>query len=385
MNNVQPSFAGHFSVLSLPAVLAPSVLSPMALIPTSTDIALRPMEPSGSTVATTFAPNQLKVMNGAAAPLTMGALLKVCRRLDWPGEVGVFSYEKAMRLVQHIGADTLVGSITTDYVDQLVDELRHGGLKNQRRPIRCGPQSNSTIGKYLSALKVMLKRAQRRRVIRELPIFPEPRSLRASERNVFTPRWEWMDAQVTYLSDRPDVADLIRFLADTGCRLSEAFELTWDRIDLTAKVPHVTFTNCKGHRPRKVPIGRDDFSMFHGRSAIKALEQRLKVRNANSFNTQGPFFHVGRSEGAARAKAFRYQFNCGKHAVCDEYGLDAVTRKQWRPHSIRKARITYLLCNNVSTWAVKNLVGHRSASTTYAHYADVAALEETMMTEELCE
>ena len=387
MNNVQPSFAGHFSVLSLPAVSAPSVLSPMALIPTSTDIALRSMEPSGSTTATTFAQSQLTVMNGAAAPLTMGELLKVCRRLDWPGEVGLFSSEKAARLVRHIGADTPVTDITTEYIDQLIGELREKGLRNQQRQVRCIRQSNSTISKYLSALSVMLKRALRRRAIVALPIFPESRTLRQPERRVFTPKWEWVNAQVKHLKQHPDVADLIRFLADTGCRPDEAFRLTWDRIDLDASVPHVTFVKTKGRQARIVPLARDSYSCFDGKSAIDVLRSRWAVHTHVALNldedsrSRGPFGHIGQSAGSARYKAFRRHFSHAKNLVCDELGLDTETREYWKIYSLRKARATNLLVAGKSTYAVKYQLGHKSISTTCAYYADIEALRDTILEE----
>ena len=315
----------------------------------------------------------------------MAELLKVCRRLDWPGEDGVFSYHKGRRLVQHIGADTPVTTITTEYIDQLVAELREGGLRNQAKQSRCVPQANSTIGKYMSALSVLLKRALRMRAISALPVFPESRTLRQPERRVFTPRWEWINAQVEHLKGHADAADLIRFLADTGCRPDEAFQLTWDRVNLKAKVPHVTFVKTKTRQARIVPVGKDNYSCFDGKSAIDVLRARWVVHSYIALypdedsRSRGPFNHIGRSVGSARYKAFRRYFSQAKDLVCDKHGLDNETRQLWTVYTLRKARITNWLVNGTSTWAVKHLAGHRSPSTTYAYYADVEALHRDML------
>lgn len=336
----------------------------------------------GFTAGRMSASDTMEVKGSTAAPLTMGELLKVCRRLDWPGDAGAFSYEKARRLVQHMGTDTPVTAVTTEYIDQLVVELREGGLRNQVKQKRCVPQANSTIGKYMSALSVLLKRALRKKAISVLPIFPESRTLRQPERRVFTPRWEWINAQVKHLKGHADAADLIRFLADTGCRPDEAFGLTWDRVNLDAKVPHVTFVKTKTRQARVVPVGKDSYSCFDGKSAAEALRERSKRRNiVAGLDSHGPFDHIGRSVGGARYKAFLRYFSHAKALVCNECGLDNETRRLWTAYTIRKARITNWLVTGTSTWAVKHLAGHRSPSTTYAYYADVEALEETILKE----
>src|SRR5208283_4417358 len=48
---------------------------------------------------------------------------------------------------------------------------------------------------------------------------------------------------------------ITRFAFLTGCRLSEAFDLTWAGVDLSRGT--VTFTDTKNHDPRTIPVSPD--------------------------------------------------------------------------------------------------------------------------------
>lgn len=70
-----------------------------------------------------------------------------------------------------------------------------------------------------------------------------------------------------------DVRDqaLTLFLADTGCRLSEATNLRLDDVDLRARVAHVV---GKGSRPRTVPFGA---------RTTRALDRYLRARRRQPY------------------------------------------------------------------------------------------------------
>ncbi|OGV97488.1 hypothetical protein A2W24_05965 [Microgenomates group bacterium RBG_16_45_19] len=61
-----------------------------------------------------------------------------------------------------------------------------------------------------------------------------------------------------YINDRQKT--LIMLLGTTGCRISEALNLTWDEVYLNPK-PHVVFLLTKNGEDRKVPIGDEVYRL----------------------------------------------------------------------------------------------------------------------------
>ena len=329
----------------------------------------------GSTAGRMSAPDTSEVKGSTAAPLTMGELLKACRDHDWPGDIGRFSYEKAIRLIKHMGEGVLVCDITPEYIDKLMLELRQEGLKNQRCQALCRPHSNATLNRHLSALRVMLLRAKRIGAIAEVPLFPERRTLRESEPRVFTPQREWVDDQVRHLDNlSPQSGNFIRFLADTGCRISEALAITWDQIDLSLRT--ATFTDTKGRTARTVRLNEDDYSNFAGLGCFSSL---MWMQDKPTGKGDGPFSTLCGHQGTTRVKVFRRYFTQSKIAVCKARGLTSTTAKYWVPHTIRKARATDWLRRGVPFTDVMYRLGHKDFATTCSYYTDRGAFAPRRM------
>jgi integrase len=72
----------------------------------------------------------------------------------------------------------------------------------------------------------------------------------------------------------PYIHDLVFLALRTGARLSELLGLTWDRVNLSAKLPDgrvigtVTFTGTKNADARTVPLPQDAFNLLKARQEI---------------------------------------------------------------------------------------------------------------------
>lgn len=149
------------------------------------------------------------------APLTLGDLLQKTRGHLWRGQVSEHTTWKGYvePMADIIGRDTLLIAITTERVDELLEELIKRGL---------GPRS---INRYLTHLSTLLKWAKRRKMVAAMPDFPwqkEPpgrtRTMTAEEEARI---YAWFEARGMHQQ-----ADFLRVLSMTGMRKSEAHCLT---------------------------------------------------------------------------------------------------------------------------------------------------------------
>lgn len=137
----------------------------------------------------------------------------VAMEKDWYGAVGVERRSKPM--LDFLGPQRSIQSIDDDAVDAYVEELREQG------------NSDNTINKKVSALRVVLKRAMRKGWIVKLPELP---FFDAGEHRI---RYLSYDEETRLITlarhlGLHDWADQIVALIDTGCRKSELYKVRWE-------------------------------------------------------------------------------------------------------------------------------------------------------------
>ncbi|MFM7228035.1 MAG: tyrosine-type recombinase/integrase, partial [Cyanobacteriota bacterium] len=226
-------------------------------------------------------------------------------------------------------------------------------------------KANSTIRLYLSALRVMLQRAQRLGLIDTLPLLPEPRTLALPEPRdlVLEPHWvELQIAAMRRLADPPAetitsrarrtesqrlkvaaMAELTTFLRYMGCRVNEALTLTWDNFDSRG---NVQFILTKGKRARRLPMFPE---------AAAAVAARRKA------GADRPF-------GICYDTYLKVHYET-RNIVCDALSLSDYVRQNWVIHTLRHTRLTELAQMGWSSAQIKEWAGHSSilVSERYIH------------------
>jgi integrase len=274
---------------------------------------------------------------------SLAHLVSTCKRLDWAGK-DPSQWENACRLAQLLGPDTHAAELTMRALDDLVVELRGQGL------------SNTTIKKYLSACSVMLKRACRLGFIESMPLMPEKRTLKTPEPRDLVITDEWLAQQLDAFEKRENRLSiaLTLFLRQMGCRVGEALDLTWDRVDLKAR--KVQFVKTKGAMPRRLPLTDD----------------MVKLLKAAKAHGTAAVFPIGYG-------TYLSQYSHAKHAACDALQLGPTVRKEWVIHTLRHTRITELASMGWQAPAIQQWAGHASLQVTqrYIHAAGIN-LEELL-------
>lgn len=268
---------------------------------------------------------------------SIGRAVEICKSLDWAGK-DPSQWENAVRLARMLGPNTAVSKLTMRALDDLVVELRGRGL------------SNTTIRKYLNAASVLLKRSCRLGWIAAMPLMPEGRTLQLPEPRDLVLRDEWFAELLDAMERKEHRSSLAMtlFLRQMGCRVGEALELTWDRVDLDSR--RVQFVKTKGNMPRTLPLNDEMVSI------IKAMKCR-------GGDTVFPFSYG----------TFLSHYSDAKHAACDALQLSKTTRREWVIHTLRHTCITDLARKGWSAPAIQQWAGHKSLAVTQ-RYIHAAAL-----------
>lgn len=268
---------------------------------------------------------------------SLGQLVDICAVVDWEGK-DPSQLENAQRLAKMLGPSTHPAEITMRVLDDLVVDLRQAGL------------SNTTILKYLYAMRVMLKRACRLKLISAVPLFPEGRTLKRPEpRDLVIPD-EWLLVLLDRLEQREQRLSvaLTLFLRHMGCRVGEALALSWDRVDMRNK--QIQFVKTKGAMPRRLPMPAE----------VVPLITAMKARDTKRVFPLAYGTYLG-------------HYSDAKHFACDELGLGPVVRAEWVIHTLRHTRITELARLGWQAPAIQKWAGHKSLAVTqrYIHAAGI--------------
>ena len=202
--------------------------------------------------------------------------------------------------------------------------------------------SEKTCNRRLSKLNKMLKWAERRGY---LPVAPFIEKFTEGPGRL---RYVSDDEQAQMISGLLEAgygrfADLVAFLADTGMRLGEALDLTWDNC---SEDGWVRLDDTKNGRPRRVPLTQRVQLM---------LTAGVEAAAHEGLYADTVFHDVGRT-------SFRKAWN----KVKADMGLEA--DKGFTPHALRHAFASTLLNRGADIFTVSRLLGHSSIKTTADTY-----------------
>lgn len=147
---------------------------------------------------------------------------------------------------------------------------------------------------------------------------------------------------------------LLELLYASGCRISEALDLSLDRLYLDQAVVRLV---GKGDKPRLVPIGAPAVAALHAwlRDGRPLLVKGKKVTPWVFLNHRG-----GRLSRQGMFQKLR------------EYALIAGITRPISPHKLRHSFATHLIEGGADLRAVQTLLGHADIATTqvYTHVSD---------------
>lgn len=233
-----------------------------------------------------------------------------------------------------LGEQTPVGEITQESIDRVIEGLRARG------------NSDATINRKLSPLRILLEAARKRKWLVEAPELPHWKEGKGRVRFFTDPE----EAQLlrTVLNFDPDCHALFMFLIDTGARVGEALKLEWR--DLTNK--RATFWDTKNGDSRTVPLTKRVVAMLNERD----LDQRSRPFSLTYPEVRHTWDRVRTILGKDR---------------------DA----QWVIHTLRHTCASRLVQRGVPLIVVMKWLGHKSIQMTmrYAHLAP-SNLDEAVLT-----
>jgi integrase len=160
-------------------------------------------------------------------------------------------------------------------------------------------------------------------------------------------RWLTQDEEERLLKACPHwLREVVVFALNTGMRLSEILELSWDAVDFFRKT--VTVFKSKNKERRTIPLNG---------SAIELLKFKAKVRLIKT----NLVFYGPRANKLVRKRNVSWVF----HTIARGTGIS-----DFRFHDLRHTFATRLIQAGVDLYRVQRLLGHKSPSMTqrYAHH-----------------
>jgi integrase len=209
---------------------------------------------------------------------------------------GLRTYNRALHLVSYIG-NVPIETIDEEVIDAMVTQMDEEG------------REVATVNRYLAFLRFVLNRAYRRwRLLDRVPAINQRRE-RNGRIRFLTPKEE--DTLLEYLSSDPTLSemhDLVIVLLDTGMRLSEVLNLSYDDVDFNTRM--ITSWINKGNKPRSIPMTRRVHEVMQRRCNLPEIfamtldqAQRMwkKVRVALGYKDDKQFvMHMLRHTCASR-------------------------------------------------------------------------------------
>jgi site-specific recombinase XerD len=242
-------------------------------------------------------------------------------------------------VVDFFGANSDYKTVTVDQIDTFSMTLVQQG------------NGDATINRKLSALSKMLRFAVSRAWMDKAPHIEKKREPQN--------RLRWLDKVEenvlinTMISmGKDDMADLCRFLLDSGARVSEALKLEWRDIDFTQQL--VTFWDTKNGQPRSIPMT----------SRVNNVLGLRKEKFAKPFDMNQAY--VNHTWAFIRAH------------------MGLAHDKQFVPHCLRHTCASRLVQRGVPILTVKEWLGHKSLAVTlrYAHLAPKQLFDAVKVLEE---
>lgn len=225
-----------------------------------------------------------------------------------------------------------------------IDQITSDDLQDVKDYLYSLERTPATVNRYMAAITKLLRHAWKYwRVIDAVPaVMKEDES--GNER-VRVVEYEEED-KILWACEKlgiEDFADLFVVLINTGLRKSEALNLTYRRnIDLDQQVVTVYGPDSKGKTTRSVPLNTH---------AQEVLARRLSVgeKPFSMFTSDMPLYWLDRA--------------------VQEAGLPTKGEDRIVLHSLRHTFASRLLRAGKSIYDVKELLGHKSVTTTERYYA----------------
>lgn len=216
----------------------------------------------------------------------------------------------------------------------------------QYQLVRLGAGKRSeTVNSEIRVLATVLRWAHKKSWLQEIPTF-ERIPIQPSEQAVPSP-----EETVRIINELPDrLRPLVRFIAETGCRSGEAFNLTWDDVDEVNGVitfrPNGEWTPKTLHSHRRVFVGDELLS------DLRRLPKKGKYVFPGKVSGK-PIGNIRKAFATAVAKA---QINRNGRPL-------AIT-----PKTLRKAYATWLAMQNVPQRILQANLGHAAGSSVTNQY-----------------
>jgi integrase len=244
-------------------------------------------------------------------------------------------------------------------VDKVTEDHIAAWMKKQ---IAAGASRKSIANRFgllSSAFKTAVRRGWRGDNPCELVRLPNEK--RGGRRATFLTRDEY-DLLLEHIPERHRL--LVKTLAGTGMRYSEATALTWDDLRLDLPIPVIEVNKAwKTDEHRNFYIGSTkntpsdrDVSLPAALAAELAAQPRphdLVFPNKFGSQLRNTTFHAHGWQGAVRA------------------ARDAGLRKRPRPHDLRHTHASWLLHAGVPVYEVSRRLGHDSIETTTRKYGHI--------------
>lgn len=254
---------------------------------------------------------------------TMFGLMQDTLKYEWAGTRNErAAATNAEHCVSHLGADTLVSSVTSSQIHDMRLAWERDG------------KSTGTINRRLSALSKMFSHAIDRGLISSKP------PIKRAKEPVGRIRWLSKEEErmlLTLLTG--DAKEIAMVGIDTGMRMSELLNL--EARDVSERA--VSLWKTKTDVPRVIPCTRRAWDVLSLRASV----------------TTGKLF------AGWTVDKFDYRWNVARKAM----GL--AEDKDFVPHAMRHTFCSRLAQAGESPYAIMNLAGHRNLKTTerYVHMA----------------
>lgn len=213
--------------------------------------------------------------------------------------------------------------------DPQPSEVTCSSLENVCSTMLATGSSGATVNRHMSAISYALHVAHRMGLVTSVIPMPEMQSERRRECVLTRDQVGEIQSHIT----SPRVQALITFLYDTGLRVKEALNLTWD--DLSEDT--ISVRTLKGGQPRIITLTPRAKATLEKKDDIKVWEVSQDSLNWN--------FRIGRERSSLKGRT------------------DVV------PHTLRHSAASRLAAAGADVMLIKEYLGHRSVQTTmrYVH------------------
>lgn len=274
--------------------------------------------------------------------LTLGSALDRALRTTWDGNKDWSGYNTiAKQLKALVGGDVLLKTISGSTIALLKEDLMGKEL------------ANATINRKLAVLSSVMHIAKDEwdvpLTIPAFKLLPE----RNARTRVFTVAEE--EKMLAYWREvKPEMADLVVILFDTGCRLSEALKITGKDVMDSG---FVRLNRTKNDEGRGIPMTERVKSILgtlaHDSGAFPTLNKNIACKLMQDFREA---HYIEDPEWVLHT----CRHTCATRLL--EAGVDIYTVKEWLGHKTIETTLRYAKMTNMKLNQAKDLLEKRRAA-----------------------